>query len=278
MPNYCFNGISIRYRDGYDTEDDVMDDIDFHLRNPLFDSEDDIWNKIKDTPYVKPIEGRYHKFYDEEMSDRDHSKLIKYPLDKTDEIKFSNIIPEPKEFPIKLDNGNELDWYWWRVNNWGTKWDGFDYDNIIKSDIDLYITGCTAWSPCEPTIQKLSELYPEVNIQLEYDESGCAFCGKVEYEEGELISQITENDFKDYRHAVKEMDISSDIVYKCSNCDSLFYDFEIEDDENYECDSCGCHTFIHDSGYYITTQEGDNLYGKDKENINLTYEEFHDLR
>lgn len=277
MPNYCFNGISIKYRDKYERcdDEDIMDDIDFHLRNPLFDNQDEIWNEIKDRSYTKPQEGKYHKFYNEKMSDRDHSKLIKYPLEKSDMIRFSNIIAEPKEFPIKLDNGDELDWYWWRVNNWGTKWDGFDYDNIIKTDHDLYITGCTAWSPCEPTIKRISEIYPEVNIQLEYDEPGCAFCGRVEYEEGNLISELTENDFADYRHAAKEMEMAPDILYTCVKCKNLFYDFEIDDEDNFECDTCGSHIFVHDTGYYVETQDGnDNLYGKEVNNINQSYEEF----
>lgn len=277
MPNYCFNGIEIKYRDDYGVreDEDIIDDIDFHLRNPLFDRDDAIWNIIKDKPFTKPEEGRFHKFYNEKIDERTYAKLIKYPLEDNDMINFSNIVEEPKQFPNKTESGDEINWYWWRVINWGTKWDGFDYDNMVKTEKDMFISGCTAWSPCEPIVKRVSELYPEVNIKLEYDEAGCAFCGKVEYEGGEVISEITENDFNSYRHAAKEMNFDDSIVYTCTNCDELFYDFEIEDEDNFECDSCGSHIFKHDAGYYVKTQEDhDNLYGNDIGNINKTCDEF----
>lgn len=270
MPNYCFNGIEIKYRDDYDIydEENIIDDIDFHLRNPIFDINDEIWSKIKNSSYTKPQEGRFHKFFIEKMDERTHANLIKYPLDKNDSINFNNVVEAPKDIDSNA-------WYYWRHIHWGTKWDGFDYDNINKTDNDLFITGCTAWSPCEPIVKKMSEMYPEVNIKLEYDEPGVAFCGRVEYEKGDIISEITDKDFKDYRHAARELNFDDSISFTCTNCGSLFYDFEVDDEDNFECDECGSHVFVHDSGYYVKTQEDDNnLYGEDKDNIDKTYDEF----
>ena len=156
----------------------------------------------------------------------------------------------------------------------GTKWDGFLNEYIDKTSNQLYIAGDTAWSPCEPIVERISELYPEVHIKHTYDEPGMAFCGVVEYENGNKISEIMENDFCDYRHAAKELELATDILYKCGNCENLFYGFEVEDDDNFECE-CGSHIFIHDLGYCVLTRDdGPLLYGNDINNIDKTRDEY----
>jgi hypothetical protein len=79
---------------------------------------------------------------------------------------FNKIIPEPKE-----DDG---DWYGWRVQNWGTKWTG--YEGRFTDDQTIF-TFETAWSPPLPIIKKLAEITGQTFI-LGYIEYGMFFCGK----------------------------------------------------------------------------------------------------
>ena len=79
---------------------------------------------------------------------------------------FNKIIPEPKE-----DDG---DWYGWRVQNWGTKWDG--YEGRFNEDQTAF-SFCTAWSPPLPVIKKLAEITGQTFV-LGYIEEGMFFCGK----------------------------------------------------------------------------------------------------
>jgi hypothetical protein len=81
---------------------------------------------------------------------------------------FHKIIPEP--------NGEEKNenWYQWRLDNWGTKWTG--YDGRLNDDQTAF-TFNTAWSPPLPIIKKLAELTGETFI-LEYIEEGMFFCGR----------------------------------------------------------------------------------------------------
>lgn len=81
---------------------------------------------------------------------------------------FQKIIPMDE----KLLEGE--DWYGWRVENWGTKWDG--YDGRFNQDHTAF-TFNTAWSPPLPIIKKLAELTGETFI-LEYIEEGMFFCGR----------------------------------------------------------------------------------------------------
>ena len=80
---------------------------------------------------------------------------------------FHKIIPEPK-------GEEEEDWYGWRVENWGTKWTG--YDGRFNDDQTAFSFE-TAWSPPLPIIKKLAEITGQTFI-LGYIEEGMFFCGK----------------------------------------------------------------------------------------------------
>ena len=81
---------------------------------------------------------------------------------------FQKIIPMDE----KLLEGE--DWDEWRVENWGTKWEG--YDGLFNEDQTAFSFD-TAWSPPLPIIKKLAELTGE-NFVLQYIEYGMFFCGK----------------------------------------------------------------------------------------------------
>jgi hypothetical protein len=124
---------------------------------------------------------------------------------------FNKIIPEPswnwktfsdgvgkycdekKEFEI---NGKKkiLDWYWWRVLFWGTKWNlGKDYLQIDRFDNQVVMRFGTAWSPPEPIVKKLSEMFPALTFKLEYEESGYAYYGFFDCENGEVVRDDSYN-------------------------------------------------------------------------------------
>ena len=97
--------------------------------------------------------------------------LNPYLTEATDDFyrfDFQKIIPMDK----KLLEGEE--WYDWRVENWGTKWDG--YDGRISDDGSAF-TFDTAWAPPLPIIKKLAEITGE-KFTLEYIELGMFFCGR----------------------------------------------------------------------------------------------------
>ena len=68
------------------------------------------------------------------------------------------------------------DWYNWSVNNWGTKWYASDSEKNGNT-----LTFQTAWSLPEPILVKLSEMFPEVTMHVEYaDEDIGSNCGEFE--------------------------------------------------------------------------------------------------
>lgn len=81
---------------------------------------------------------------------------------------FQRVIPMDE----KLLEGE--DWYGWRVQNWGTKWEG--YSGRFNDDQTVF-TFDTAWSPPLPVIKELAKLTGETFI-LQYIEEGNFFCGE----------------------------------------------------------------------------------------------------
>lgn len=81
-------------------------------------------------------------------------------------------------------NYGYVSWYYWSIENWGTKWNSYEIEYIN----DNQVTFQTAWEFPKPIIQKLSELYPELTIIAEYyDEDFGYNLGSCTFKEGILI-------------------------------------------------------------------------------------------
>lgn len=90
---------------------------------------------------------------------------------------FEKIIPMPES---ERDN-----WYYWRINNWGCKWD------LVPSEIHWYYTNRsiwfefqTPWGPPDGVIQRLSQMFPNNPMRLRAREPGMGFVLDILFEEG----------------------------------------------------------------------------------------------
>ena len=77
-------------------------------------------------------------------------------------------VPEPQY----NDTG---DWYWWRVNNWGTKWDISTHSVDWVDDVTCVMVFDTAWSP--PTTAYHAMVDQGLNVYATYYEPGMCFVG-----------------------------------------------------------------------------------------------------
>ena len=71
------------------------------------------------------------------------------------------------------------DWYEWSIANWGTKWDANDADASVEPG-RVYASFDTAWGPPVEFVVKLQDLYPDLEIELDFLETGMAIYGKLE--------------------------------------------------------------------------------------------------
>jgi len=77
-------------------------------------------------------------------------------------------------------------WYKDHCDRWGTKWDVCNADGAQPGDD--WACFDTAWSPPIQWITTVSELYPHLQFELQYEEGGCDFAGVLILVAGEIIS------------------------------------------------------------------------------------------
>jgi len=99
-----------------------------------------------------------------------------YNVMNTDDASLlQHIIPMNEAF---LDGG---DWYEWRLDNWGTKWDIYETHCTRIDANTLSMTFYTAWSPPIPVFDKLTDMGYEINAR--YLDEGWMYVG--EYVDGD---------------------------------------------------------------------------------------------
>lgn len=83
------------------------------------------------------------------------------------DVDFNTLVPSPpnKEAGDCSQNHEpgEICWYTWNVDNWGTKWNGYETE---REEGRLLFQ--TAWSHPLPVIHALSKKFPNVEIHVRY--------------------------------------------------------------------------------------------------------------
>ena len=114
----------------------------------------------------------------------DYDTLVQLkPVLEAGEGLLQAIKPMPAELEdtTKGSNGDAVNWYDWRVANWGTKWDVSTegLESTDNGDGTAEITGWfdTAWAPPIDALHTLSEDWDSCYVELYYQESGMCFVG-----------------------------------------------------------------------------------------------------
>ena len=119
---------------------------------------------------------------------------------------FEKVLPTPT-----FDNESQTDnWYTWRINNWGTKWNNcetysFRIAQTEEDMVELHTFFTTAWCPPDKIYAHLAEKYKDTTLEIEakYYEGGCAFAGEISYHKGE----VTNSYYVEYKSGDKENNI-----------------------------------------------------------------------
>lgn len=67
-------------------------------------------------------------------------------------------------------------WYEWSIENWGTKWDAFRYEQVDDDPFTFRFE--TAWSFPTPIFEKLAALYPTLTFECWTHDEGDCFGGR----------------------------------------------------------------------------------------------------
>ena len=88
------------------------------------------------------------------------------------QFKFQELHPQPEFEPIPGHVGEDDRWYHWRKDNWGTKWDRYEYRLVAKGDNCLKLRFTTAWSPPYALFEYLLDNYPDLCLHCDWSEEG----------------------------------------------------------------------------------------------------------
>lgn len=70
-----------------------------------------------------------------------------------------------------------IDWYNWRVSNWGTKWNACE-SCVTVTDENIDVCFETAWAPPEGIYRAICEAYPDLQLTARFIEEGMWFAGE----------------------------------------------------------------------------------------------------
>ena len=90
--------------------------------------------------------------------------------------KCNLLLDELLKARYKKEHGSD-NWYDWRVNNWGTKWNSYSCEIQEQEDDYVVYTFDTAWGPPTGVIEALREQCPDFHISAFFDEPGMQEAG-----------------------------------------------------------------------------------------------------
>ena len=92
------------------------------------------------------------------------------------------LIPMPKELEGTEGFSDSPNWYDWRLDNWGTKWDVYEAHCTRVDANTLQLNFLTAWSPPIPVFDKLTDMGFDVHAR--YLDEGWMYVGEYTDEGG----------------------------------------------------------------------------------------------
>lgn len=173
MPNWCFNNLGIS-----GSKKDVEKVLEFIKGVPDSEGNDVVFDFNEVVPMPKELENTVSPARGKEVA-------------------------RQKKLAKKYGQGN---WYDWRFENWGTKWNS-DSGEIIdnwpcmddRKTTKKEIHFSTAWSPPEPVVKALAMKFPKVLFVLQYFEPGMAFAGKLEAKGKSVDTSCYDEDDAEYK-------------------------------------------------------------------------------
>ena len=125
----------------------------------------------------------------EKIANGDKGDLLQYFYPMPKELNDTIAAPEPKTKKEKLEKRRlqveygASNWYDWRVENWGTKWDIMEFYNINRKEIgedesEISLGFDTAWAPALGAYEKFIDENSNCSLKAYYYEPGCDFMGE----------------------------------------------------------------------------------------------------
>ncbi len=175
MPNWCSNTLTI-----YGTEDKTAPVCE-SMKGVLYSQ-----HMVSATGKISTIE-----YFTEPTPFSFHSVIPQpdHMLDECDPRRTGSPAKSDELIATLANTGGVMpDWYNWRCEKWGTKWD-LSADNIFveKRSRSVLYSFETAWSPPYPVVAALSAKFPSVKMRIQFQEGGMGIKGSITYLGGKVV-------------------------------------------------------------------------------------------
>lgn len=115
-------------------------------------------------------------FPDNKSADKFYEHLKKVKSDEEHKDENDNLLSVLGHFVPEPNYNSGDGWYWWRVNNWGTKWDVNLWQDDWIDDTTIVMGFDTAWGPPINTYEAMEE--QDIVVEATYFEPGMCFVGR----------------------------------------------------------------------------------------------------
>lgn len=127
-------------------------------------------------------------------------------------VDFNKIIPMPDDIyrgdlgPKERELYGDKNWYDWCRANWGTKWNAYGYEEDFDYSPTDSLWFQTAWSAPHPILQKLSDMFPEIEFRHQWADEDIRYnCGQHRYFGGKRTDEYYPESALDRIHFAAEV-------------------------------------------------------------------------
>jgi hypothetical protein len=93
-------------------------------------------------------------------------------LFKQTEFSFKALHTPPEFPPVQDVSGQDERWYEWNCENWGTKWDRYNFHIVQQGSRALQMNFTTAWGPPYAFFEYLLKKFPDLWLKCDWIEEG----------------------------------------------------------------------------------------------------------
>lgn len=142
------------------------------------------YEKLSPEAYV-PLKARFPDG-SENRYQRERAEAIRNDGEGNQKERVKRMLALGKQAAENMLHYGATTWYAWCIAHWGTKWNAYGGAEFDRQQSNQF-RFLTAWSPPEPVIQKLSQLYPALLLKHQWADENIGWnLGERIYHNGEI--------------------------------------------------------------------------------------------
>jgi hypothetical protein len=120
------------------------------------------------------------------------------------DLDFNRIIPQPEHIIASSKVRHRItkedpfpDWYHWRCEHWGDKWDAGDTEVSALPD-RIMLSFATAWSVPAPVFEEIARRYPRLSMTGTVQEGQFGWRATIGFRDGEFYGEMHQITAEEY--------------------------------------------------------------------------------